>query len=284
MRYEIRELDIGGILDQAIKLSKDHFWLFLKISAVLLLPFAIITGLVTLSQMPDVPTVAEPRMFTPSAQNGLPPGLLTTIAISGLINLLLIIPLTDAALVYAIASCYLDKPIGVSAAFSRALRILFPLIGTWILMGLAIGAPIIVAMIAGVVVGPAGFLLMIPCAIISLVCAYWFMLSSKVVVIEGTAGTRALNRSKNLIKGNFGTVFALGIVVGIISWMVNWSPKLIPQAELRVVVAAILQAVLSFFAAAAWVVFYFSCRCKHENFDLTVLADSVAAEDAPAAE
>jgi hypothetical protein len=51
-----------------------------------------------------------------------------------------------------------------------------------------------------------------------------------------------------------------------------------------VVVRSILQAIVSFIVAAAWVVFYFSCRCKAENFDLTMLADAVAAEETPASE
>ena len=38
------------------------------------------------------------------------------------------------------------------------------------------------------------------------------------------------------------------------------------------------RAVLVIFASAAFVVFYFSCRCKHEQFDLALLAESVGAE------
>ena len=35
---------------------------------------------------------------------------------------------------------------------------------------------------------------------------------------------------------------------------------------------------LTIFASAAFVAFYFSCRCKHEQFDLALLAQSVGAE------
>jgi len=106
-------------------------------------------------------------------------------------------------------------------------------------------------------------------------------LASRVVVIEGIFGTGAMGRSKRLMKGNMGTAFVLGILIAVIGALINWAPRLIPQAEVRVLVSAILQGVLSIFGAAAWVVFYFSCRCKAENFDLTMLADSVAAKDAP---
>ena len=41
---------------------------------------------------------------------------------------------------------------------------------------------------------------------------------------------------------------------------------------------SIVAGVLMIFASAAFVVFYFSCRCKHEQFDLALLAQSVGAE------
>jgi hypothetical protein len=264
MRYEIREMEVGGILDQAIKITKDHFWLFLKISAVLLVPFSIITGLLVLWNMPDVPTLSQARMYAAGGQYAASPSLMSIISITTLINLVIVYPLTDAALIYAIANCYLEKPIGVGPAFRRAGRIIFPLIGTWILTYLVIVLGLVLLIIPGIIF------------------ALWFSLISRVVVIEGVSGTTAMSRSKTLMKGNIGTAMAVGFVVFIISLLINWAPRLIPQAELRVVIYSILQAIVSFFIAAAWVVFYFSCRCKVENFDLTVLADSVAAEDSPA--
>lgn len=44
MRYEIRELGVGGILDQGIAMTKDHFWLFFKIVVILFLPLNLIYG------------------------------------------------------------------------------------------------------------------------------------------------------------------------------------------------------------------------------------------------
>ena len=281
MRYEIRELDVGGILDQAIKLTKDHFWLFVKITLVLLVPYSVIAGLLLLWNMPDVPAVAQPGVVVTEVRHGLSPQVWTLIAVTNVINFILIIPLTDAALIYAIENCYLEKPTGVGVAFRRAVHIFLPLVGTWIVMGLAIASPMIIGFLLTLVVGPAGFIAMLFLAIFSLVLAFWFMLAPRVVVIEGVAGTRALNRSKRLMKGNTGTAMVLGIVVFVIALLCGGAPRFIPQPELQVVVRAVLQAILSFFAAGAWVVFYFSCRCKAENFDLTMLAEAVATEELP---
>jgi hypothetical protein len=263
MRYEIRELDVGGILDQAIKLTKDHFWLFLKIVAVLMIPISVITGLLVLWNMPDTPAMAQPGMFVPGARVEYSATLTTIFAVSGLLNLILVFPLTDAAMIYAIANCYLEKPSSMGIAFNRAFRIFLPLIGTWILM---------------YVIVLIGFILLI---IPGFIFLFWYTLATRVVVVEGVSGMAALKRSKQLMKGNVGTVFVLGIILFVIGAASGWVPRLIPQAELRVIITSIFQAVLSIFAAATMVVFYFSCRCKAENFDLTMLADAVATGEPP---
>ena len=45
MAYELKELPIGGVLDQAIRISKDSFGLLFSIVAVGYLPMALLTGL-----------------------------------------------------------------------------------------------------------------------------------------------------------------------------------------------------------------------------------------------
>ena len=53
---------------------------------------------------------------------------------------------------------------------------------------------------------------------------------------------------------------------------------IIPQLQLRMAVAAVIQSVFTVFSSAAMVVFYFSARCKNEQFDLQLLADNVGTE------
>jgi hypothetical protein len=45
-------------------------------------------------------------------------------------------------------------------------------------------------------------------------------------------------------------------------------------------VQVVIQAMLFIFGAAAGGVFYFSCRCKLENFDLAILAEAVGKAEA----
>jgi hypothetical protein len=98
------------------------------------------------------------------------------------------------------------------------------------------------------------------------------------VVIENVGGVAAMKRSKQLMAGNIGTVFVLGLLVGLINAGITFAANLIPQPHVQVVALALINGVVTIFASAAFVVFYFSCRCKHEQFDLALLAQAVGAE------
>jgi hypothetical protein len=176
-----------------------------------------------------------------------------------LLGAYLIIPITNAAIVYAISNAYLEKPISVGESFKRALQRILALIGTWLLVWLAIMGGMILCIVPGIL------------------AAFWFGLATQVVVIEGVAGFAAMKRSKQLMAGNIGTFFVLGILVGLINAGITFATTLIPQPHVRVVLSSIVMGVVTIFASAAFVVFYFSCRCKHEQFDLALLAQSVGA-------
>ena len=85
-----------------------------------------------------------------------------------------------------------------------------------------------------------------------------------------------MKRSKQLMAGNIGNLFVLGLLLGLVNAGITFGAGLIPQPHVRVLVISVVAAVLTIFASAAFVAFYFSCRCKHEQFDLSLLAESVA--------
>jgi hypothetical protein len=49
MRYSIKELSVGGILDHAVVLLKNHFMLFLGVTLFLYVPFSLVSGFVSLA-------------------------------------------------------------------------------------------------------------------------------------------------------------------------------------------------------------------------------------------
>jgi len=77
---------------------------------------------------------------------------------------------------------------------------------------------------------------------------------------------------------NFGTAFVLGVIMFFVYLMGGVAGNMIPTAAGKVIVQVLVNAVIYSYDIAITVVFYFSCRCKLENFDLTMLAHAVGAE------
>jgi hypothetical protein len=255
MRYAISELKLGEILDQAVNLTKDHFGVLLGITAVLLIPFDVIGGLIQVALIPKLPPNPTPEQQMAASfaifQVALPILLLLAYVIK---------PITNATLVFAIANAYLEKPISVGESYKRTFQRLLPLIGTWLLVSLAIMGGSLLCLVPGIL------------------AAFWFSLATQVVVIEGMGGIAAMKRSKQLIAGQIGTLFVLGLLVGVINGIAILATIFIPEPHVQAVVSGILAGVSAIFASAVFVVFYYSCRCKHEQFDLTLLAELVGAE------
>jgi hypothetical protein len=271
MRYEIRELNIGGILDQAIAVTKDNLWLFVKIVVILFVPFTMVSNWVIL--------------VNAAAMQAGERGFVAWAAVLAMVSWLIVYPLTNAAVIYAIASCYLNRPISLLIAFRRATGVFLRLLGTMMLFGLAIGLASMVLAILMAVITPLhlGVVLVSVVALslilLLLVYALRYLLTVQVVVLEGLAGPSAFRRSRQLMRGNTGTAMVLGLLVLVIGWAVGAMQALIPQIHLRVVIASLIQGMIFIFGAAAWVVLYFSCRAKAEHFDLALLADAVGTDD-----
>ena len=64
--YKLQHMGLGGILDQAISICKDHFGVLFKIMLILYVPFAAIFGLI-------IATLA-PQGVELQAENFPPPG------------------------------------------------------------------------------------------------------------------------------------------------------------------------------------------------------------------
>lgn len=257
MSHQIRQLSLGGILDQAVTLTKNHLGPLFMIVAVTLLPIQLANSFAQLALLPTLTfpfTLEQVQAFAIAQEKHQ-----VLFNCFGALTIVAVI-LSNAAIVYGIATTYLGKPVTTGVAVHRALRSFFPLLWTSFLMGVAIMGGLILLIIPGII------------------AAFWFSLATQVVVVEGITGFKALSRSRALMKGNIGTLFVLGLVLGPIIWGVQIGILFVPQPHARAVLAAVVGAVLTVFASAATVVFYFSARCKNEQFDLQLLAENVGAE------
>ena len=257
MKYEIRELSIGEILDQAITLTKNHFGSFFSVVAVTLLPIGLIQAGVNIAIMPETPLIPTPEELA-----AIEKAQMENLPIIGGMGLLvlLVVPIANAALVRIVAHAYLGKNTSTGDAVGSAFGLLLPLYWTWIILTIAVMGGMILLVIPGII------------------AAFWFSLATQVVVVERVSGVAALKRSRNLMRGNVGTVFVLGIVLGMISIGMQVGSQFIPQIHAKNLAAVLINCVFTIFSSVAMVVFYFSCRCKNEHFDLQLLAQNVAGE------
>lgn len=173
------------------------------------------------------------------------------------------IPLANGAMIWAVSQSYLGEPVSFDSAWRHSIRRALPLIGTGLLYSLALLGGTLLCIIPGILF------------------FFWFILYAQTVMLEGLSGSAALTRSKTLMKGNMGKAFVLLLLISVISSVIGSVQLLVPQPHIAVVVQVALQAVVVMFTAAAMSVFYFSCRCQHEDFDLMRLAESVETHDDP---
>ncbi|MCA9028152.1 MAG: hypothetical protein KDA86_23280 [Planctomycetaceae bacterium] len=259
MAYRIQQLKLGGILDQAVAITKDHFGLLFSIMVLLFIPANLIAGYAQIALLPPRPTFGSPpeviQAYNEAAFRAFP----VTMGIT-LLLLFVVMPLTNAAVINAVARLYLGQQTTAVESIKYGLSRLMPLIWTSILMGLAIMGGLILLIIPGILL------------------AFWFSLSTHVVVIEGISGGAALKRSKELVRPNMGTMIVLGLLLGGINFGVGLAVGIIPQPYLQLLVHQVVIGIMTIFGTAAFVVFYFSCRCGVENFDLQYLAESIGAE------
>lgn len=257
--YQVRQLSLGGVLDQALAITKHHLKPLLAIVIITLTPLTLITNAIVtiiapVPVMPPNPTPQDIQVFMD--------GFMKTMTLLGIVALpsMLAAAICNAAVVRAISDVYLGKSFSPMSAIRQAFSRILPLAGTWLLFAIAYIVGCMLCLIPGILV------------------LLWYSLSTQIVVIEGTSGMAALNRSKVLMKGNVGKFFALLIVFGLINFATNFVVGVIPQPHLEIAAMAAVQAVLTVFSSAAMVVFYFSARCQHEQFDLQLLADNIGSE------
>src|SRR5262245_35647207 len=193
MPYKLQQLGLGGILDETIAVVKDHFGLLFKIMLFLLLPLGTINGYITATILPAttslIPSPEQQAATNEAILRYWPYFLFAFIA--GVI----IMPATYAALIQAAAHAYLGRPITPIQCIKDGFKLIGPYIWTAILFYLAVFGGMLLLFIPGLIFG------------------IWFSFSQYVLVIEGTGGTAALRRSRSLVRGHFGTLLVLGIVL-----------------------------------------------------------------------
>jgi len=247
MRYEIRPMSFGEILDTGFRLLRNHVVLLVGFAIPIYVPMAYVGEHLQTAAREDPGSAA--------------------VAVVPLFLLLSLSPLVSVALAIATADFYLGRSPTFGDVLARTFKAFLPVVGTFFLMGLAI-------------VG--GFLLLI---VPGIYLMFAFYLVTTVAALEQVYGTRALRRSRELMQGNLwravGIIVVSWVALTVLGAGIGMAMRLVPS--LSALGSGIAQSLAVAYITAVSVVMYFDIRCRKEAFDLEHLASLVDARGAEAA-
>jgi hypothetical protein len=296
-------MSVGEWLDATFSLYRRNFVLIASISAVVQIPYALITLLVyevtglgafVRSPFGNVNTQTLTQAQAAALLNSVVGVLAVSLGLL-LITAIVVLPLGEAATTRAVSDRYLDRPTTLRAAYRAALSRLGSLITMSLILGgayiaciLAVGlVALLFASVGAGAVGGAIVLLavlaFIPLVILVVVRT---AVAAPAIVLEKVSGWHGLQRSWNLIKGRFwptfGRILLLGLISGIISGVLAAIFELPGSAfdpsnafiydQLASGLAAVFIGPITYIGVT---LLYYDVRIRKEGFDIEMLARSL---------
>jgi len=287
--FDLQPMSIGDILDRTIRLYRRGFLhniIIVAVPYILLIPFGVLVG-------STLHMTRDPRML-------LRPGVMGVGAITILAFIWLYF-MSMGALARSISERYLGETPTVAGCYGVVLRRSFSLIWAYILASLAwVGAGILMAVAIPIalslsrrVAGAPAVALMVVAGVavaalfVTLVVSVVrFLLITQAIVIEDTRGIAALQRSWNLMRGNFWRailILIFSLVVGFVLSFVFNIPGGILSGLLGGTVGAVIGQVFSQLSQIlvspifdiAITLLYYDSRIRNEAFDLQVMAQNL---------
>lgn len=258
-KFRIRELSVGGVLDEALRIVRERFGTLLVVALAIMGPplmVAMYFGLGPVQELGE--TMGNQALVAPE-------DLVELFQHIGVVTLPLMAfayriaePLAIGALVYLAAGTMMgQRPTGWDAA-KRSLSRAIPLIAMWFLRWICIQVGSIACYVPGILL--AGL----------------FAAAMPAVVLERKGPLAALGRSIELNKQRMLPSMGLILLLGLIESMMAQVGNLMPSVLLQALAVAVMYSCTLALYASGVTVFYFSGRCKVENYDLQLLAEEVA--------
>ncbi len=257
----LRPLSIGEILDVAFKLYGKHWARFAAMIAVVVIPVEIINGLIRLSTIDSVD--GNSVLYSDkAAYNG---GQVVIGVLAVVINLFVV-----AVAFRAVSQAYMGQDPSISGSLRFAARRVHSLLWLYVLL------------ILGLVIG---FLLLIIPGIY--LWGAWSV-AVPVLMVEGMKGSKALGRSRALVRGRWWEVFAVLVVsavviqftaslaVGVLGGLIlaNTS-SLAVYVLVNGLVTGIVEILVAPVIAAVTTVLYYDLRVRKEAFDVSLMIDAL---------
>jgi hypothetical protein len=282
---KLKAMGVGEILDASFRLYKENFLKFVAILAVAYVPILVVTMVMTALLISNIPTVTVPQegmtqeqmaAMMRSQAAAMMPAFIAMIGTAVLFSLIAQ-PLATGAITRAVGARYLNEEITVGKAYKAIGSIFFKYLGTILLAGLVT--------LLGVLC----------CVVPGLILMTFFGFASQVVVLEGLGGTKAMGRSRQLVRGDFWRVLGYFLLVFLLSAAVGWvlgfvggliAPLLASGPVAVALVNQAVQQVIHLFIMPYFIVvmilLYYDLRVRKEAFDLEILAKNLGASALPA--
>lgn len=301
----IRQLTLGELLDASFRLYRSNFLTFVKIAALVLVPYSLLTFLLA--------NPAEPFQNNGSTLDLIMEFLRSTSRPnnSGWTNWiysLVVDPLLSGTLILVAAQCYQRQTVAIGAHFKRAWQRLLTRIFADILQGLIFilaALPLIVVALCGAQVmvnqtlnaslnggiPTAGTLDSIPSFLFILVGALFMVLplivqvrmgfTAQAVMLEQQGATASIDRSWKLTQQRMWRLVGFVIVVWLLELCLTRFPvgavvygmllldidaQLVPA--LQIALSTIAQIVILPFTIIAYTLMFFDLLVRNEGFDL----------------
>jgi len=277
----LQKMEIADILDTAIRLYRHNFTLFMEIVAVVQV---FLMAIYMIGMWVGTQTI----MATPSEE--IPWHALLGLGPLGLLYIggwILLFPVSEAALAFAVSETYLGRRISVLEAYRRMWPLIWRLLGTMILVSIVISLGTGMCLIPGLLVW------------------VWFAITTPIVALERTAGPTAMDRSYRLVSGHWwrvlGALLLLQLIIIVatlaislpamlaVMLLLGESNPLLAQS-LTTAVQTITNIVVRPVLMIGTVLIYYDLRIRKEGFDLVTLTQALersrgvdATEEKPAA-
>ena len=276
---DLRPLSLGEILDRTFSLYRNHFALFIGITAI---PQLLVLAL-HLAQLFIFGYVGTTSVDP--ARTALSGGMAATAVLSGLLAAIVYIAaylFAQGGTVYAVSDLYLGRPATIGQSLGRMRGEAMNLFGVTLLNGIAVGVGLLLLVIPGI---------WLACRL--LVCV-------PAALLENLGARDSLERSYRLTEDNAGRSFVIYLVYFVVAmiaaaiftypaaFMVGFSTMRHPEA-VRMWVAftqvgsSIAEIVGTPILLIATAIFYYDLRVRKEAFDLQIMMNPNAAVGAPPA-
>jgi len=296
-------MSVGEWLDATFTLYRRNFALIASISAVVQIPYALLTWL--LFELTGVATFVRSPFASLGGQsitqaqaqqllNSYVGILVVTLGLL-LLSLLIVVPLGEAATTGAVSDRYLDRPSSLLSAYRAAWSRLGALIAMILILIVVYAGSLAVVILFTALLGAAGagglgallaviaFVGLIPVLIMIYVRT---VVAVPAIVLERVSGWGGLKRSWQLIGGRFWPTFGrmlllvliTSIISGVVSTIFQVPGNLIAPnnsfvfQQVAGAIAAVFVGPITYIGVT---LLYYDIRIRKEGFDIEMLARSL---------